>query len=60
MEPAQSSPAKSKAKTYSHIFTEALIELAEIEPDLIAITPATAEGSGLVQFGKKYPNRFLT
>jgi 1-deoxy-D-xylulose-5-phosphate synthase len=59
MEPAQSSPAKSKAKTYSHIFTEALIELAEIEPDLIAITPATAEGSGLVQFGKKYPNRFF-
>lgn len=57
VEPA--SPAKAKAKTYSQIFTEALIELAEIEPDLMAITPATAEGSGLVQFGKKYPDRFF-
>lgn len=52
-------PAKPKAKTYSQVFTDALIELAAIEPNLVAITPATAEGSGLVNFGKVYPERFF-
>jgi 1-deoxy-D-xylulose-5-phosphate synthase len=52
-------PAKPKAKTYSQVFTDALIELAELEPNLVAITPATAEGSGLVQFGRVYPERFF-
>src|SRR5262249_31664242 len=37
----------------------ALIELAELEPNLVAITPATAEGSGLVHFGREYPDRFF-
>ncbi len=50
---------KPKAKTYSDIFTDTLIELAELEPNLVAITPATAEGSGLVKFGKVYPERFF-
>ncbi len=52
-------PAKPKAKTYSQVFTDALIELAEVEPNMVAITPATAEGSGLVKFGKAYPERFF-
>jgi len=56
-EPVQ--PIKAKAKTYSDIFSEALIELAELEPNMVAITPATAEGSGLVRFGKVYPERFF-
>jgi 1-deoxy-D-xylulose-5-phosphate synthase len=50
---------KPKAKTYSDIFSEALIEIAEIEPNMVAITPATAEGSALVKFGKVYPERFF-
>ncbi|MBX9878549.1 MAG: 1-deoxy-D-xylulose-5-phosphate synthase [Candidatus Obscuribacterales bacterium] len=53
------SPEKPKAKSYSEAFTEALIEIAEIEPNVVAITPATAEGSGLVKFGKIYPERFF-
>lgn len=57
VEPAQ--PAKPKAITYSQVFTEALIELAELQPNMVAITPATAEGSGLVKFGKAYPERFF-
>ena len=59
VEPAQTTSAKPKAKTYSQVFTEALIDIAKTEQDLIAITPATAEGSGLVQFGKTYPERFF-
>jgi 1-deoxy-D-xylulose-5-phosphate synthase len=57
VEPTQ--PARPKAKTYSQVFTDALIELAAIEPNLVAITPATAEGSGLVKFEKAYPDRFF-
>ncbi|MBS1992197.1 MAG: 1-deoxy-D-xylulose-5-phosphate synthase [Cyanobacteria bacterium SZAS LIN-3] len=48
-----------KPKTYSDVFTEALIDIAKIEPNMVAITPATAEGSGLVKFGKVYPDRFF-
>src|SRR5579885_178632 len=50
---------KPKTKTYSDVFTDSLIELAKVEPNLVAITPATAEGSGLVKFGKIYPERFF-
>lgn len=57
VEPVQE--IKPKAKTYSDVFTQSLIELAEIEPNMVAITPATAEGSGLVKFGKVYPQRFF-
>jgi len=57
VEPAQ--PTKPKAKTYSEVFTDTLLEIAENEPRLVALTPATAEGSGLVKFGKAYPERFF-
>ncbi len=57
IEPVQ--PPKAKAKTYSEVFSQALIDLAELEPNMVAITPATAEGSGLVKFGKEYPDRFF-
>lgn len=50
---------KSKPKTYSDVFTQALIEVATVEPNVVAITPATAEGSGLVRFGNAYPERFF-
>lgn len=50
---------KPKPKTYSDVFTQALIDVAKEEPNLVAITPATAEGSGLVKFGKAYPERFF-
>lgn len=56
---AVAAPAQVKTKTYSQVFTEALIELAAINGDIVAITPATAEGSGLVQFAKVYPDRFF-
>lgn len=57
-EPAEVVP-QAKPKTYSDVFTQALIDVAAIEPNLVAITPATAEGSGLVKFGNVYPERFF-
>lgn len=59
VEPGTSTKPKSKSKTYSDVFTEALIDTAEKEPNVVTITPATAEGSGVVKFGKVYPERFF-
>lgn len=59
VEPQTSVAVKTKPKTYSQVFTEALIEIAELTKELVAITPATAEGSGLVQFQKFFPERFF-
>ncbi|MCC7526871.1 MAG: 1-deoxy-D-xylulose-5-phosphate synthase [Candidatus Melainabacteria bacterium] len=58
-EKVDASPSNPKSTTYSDVFTQALIDVAKEEPNLVAITPATAEGSGLVKFGKAYPERFF-
>ena len=50
---ASSKPSWSKA------FGEALVELAEKDERIVAITPAMREGSGLTEFSKKFPDRFF-
>ncbi len=45
--------------TWSKAFGEALIELAEKDAKIVAITPAMREGSGLTEFSKRFPNRFF-
>ncbi len=57
--PYKPQPVKAKGKTYSEVFSQALIELAPLEKNMVVITPATAEGSGVVKFGKAYPERFF-
>ena len=47
-----------KAK-YQDIFSDWIVDMAENDKDLIAITPAMREGSGLVEFSKKYPERYF-
>jgi 1-deoxy-D-xylulose-5-phosphate synthase len=49
---------KSNQKKYQDIFGEWIIDMADKDEDLIAITPAMREGSGLVEFSKKFPNRY--
>jgi len=44
--------------TYSDIFGEKMISMAENEPKLAAITAAMRIGTGLEGFAKKYPERF--
>ncbi|MCS7284759.1 MAG: 1-deoxy-D-xylulose-5-phosphate synthase, partial [Hydrogenobacter thermophilus] len=41
------------------IFGKAVVELAQMYPDLVVITPAMREGSGLVEFSQKFPERFF-
>lgn len=50
---------KTTGKSYSSVFGEALVELAEKDDKIVAITPAMKEGSGLVEFAKRFPNRFF-
>lgn len=47
-----------KVTTYSQIFGQWLCYKAEEDNLLTAITPAMREGSGLVEFSKKFPDRY--
>lgn len=45
--------------TYTQIFSKWIDEMAMKNKKLVAITPAMREGSGLVEFEKKYPKRYF-
>ncbi|MCS7184748.1 MAG: 1-deoxy-D-xylulose-5-phosphate synthase [bacterium] len=44
-------------KTFTDIFSETLIQLAENDEKIVAITAAMPEGTGLAKFRKIFPNR---
>ena len=48
----------STGPTYSQIFGKWLCDMAERDPAIVAITPAMREGSGLVEFSKRFPTRY--
>jgi len=49
---------KHNAPSYSNIFGRWLTDMADVEPKLVAITPAMKEGSDLVEFSEKHPDRY--
>ncbi|GLU32223.1 1-deoxy-D-xylulose-5-phosphate synthase [Trinickia caryophylli] len=51
-----SSPSK---KTYTQVFGEWLCDAAELDSRVVGITPAMREGSGLVEFEKRFPDRYF-
>ncbi|KVE28952.1 1-deoxy-D-xylulose-5-phosphate synthase [Burkholderia singularis] len=48
-------PAK---KTYTQVFGEWLCDAAQLDARVVGITPAMREGSGLVEFEKRFPDRY--
>ena len=50
---------KPSAPTYTQIFGKFLCDIAKIDDEFIAITPAMREGSGMVEFAKQYPDKFF-
>lgn len=44
--------------SYTDVFSETMVKLGEKEKRLVAITAAMPEGTGLKNFGKKFPERF--
>ena len=50
---------KSSGPSYSQIFGQWLCDIAEHDKRIIGITPAMREGSGLVEFSKRFPERYF-
>ncbi|CAK4814600.1 unnamed protein product [Aphanomyces euteiches] len=44
---------------YTDVFGQAIIELAEKDERIIAVTPAMPSGSGLIKFGQRFPKRMI-
>ncbi|HIJ94710.1 MAG TPA: 1-deoxy-D-xylulose-5-phosphate synthase [Desulfuromonadales bacterium] len=51
--------AKPAVKSYTDVFGETLVELAEADPKIVAITAAMPDGTGLNLFAKRFPDRFF-
>lgn len=52
-------PLKEKKKDYSKAFGEKLIEIAEKNKKVVAITAAMKDGTGLSEFATKFPERYF-
>ena len=50
---------KPSPPTWTSVFGKAIVELAERDEKIVVITPAMREGSGLVEFSKRFPDRFF-
>jgi 1-deoxy-D-xylulose-5-phosphate synthase len=53
--PKATGPAKP---TFTQVFGNWLCDMAEADPRLVGITPAMREGSGMVEFHKRFPERY--
>ena len=52
-------PIKPKKKDYSKAFGEKLVELADNNNKIVAITASMKDGTGLTEFAEKYPERYF-
>jgi 1-deoxy-D-xylulose-5-phosphate synthase len=50
---------KTSGPTYTQVFGNWICDMAEQDIRLVGITPAMREGSGLVSFSEKYPDRYF-
>ena len=63
-DPSDGSALTAKAsatqlKSYTQVFSDWLVDMADLDERLVAITPAMCDGSGLNAFSEKYPNRYF-
>ncbi len=56
---ATGNPKKAKSPDYSKIFGNKLVELAEKNKNIVAITASMKDGTGLTEFQKRFPERFF-
>ena len=50
---------KSSGPSFSQIFGQWLCDMAAADPKVVGVTPAMREGSGLVEFSKRFPERYF-
>jgi len=55
----KTTPKVKPAPTYTNVFGTWLCDMAEQDDSLLAITPAMREGSGLVEFEQRFPDRYF-
>ena len=53
------SQSSGAAKTYTQVFGDWLLDMADADDKLVGITPAMCDGSGLNAFAEKYPSRYF-
>jgi 1-deoxy-D-xylulose-5-phosphate synthase len=60
-DPSKDQLPKSKpgAPTYTEVFGQWLCDMAERDRRLLGVTPAMREGSGLVEFAQRFPDRYF-
>ncbi|MEQ1803797.1 MAG: 1-deoxy-D-xylulose-5-phosphate synthase [Burkholderiaceae bacterium] len=51
-------PAQPQKTSFTQVFGQWLCDMAEKDDRLVAITPAMREGSGMVEFEKRFPRRY--
>ena len=52
-------PAATGQKTFTQVFGEWLCDMAAQDKRLVGITPAMREGSGMVEFESRFPDRYF-
>ena len=52
-------PQKTDGPSYTEVFGRTMVELAQTNDKIIAVTAAMPEGTGLVPFSKAFPDRFF-
>jgi 1-deoxy-D-xylulose-5-phosphate synthase len=50
---------KAAARSYTDVFGETMVELAEQDSKILAITAAMPDGTGLNKFAERFPQRFF-
>ncbi|MFC1729434.1 1-deoxy-D-xylulose-5-phosphate synthase [candidate division KSB1 bacterium] len=55
----KTAPVKAPAPAYLQVFGSTMVELAEKDDEIVAITAAMTEGTGLVEFREKFPDNFF-
>jgi 1-deoxy-D-xylulose-5-phosphate synthase len=58
-DPETGTASKSTRKTYTHVFGETALEIAEKVPNVVAVTAAMTDNTGLKPFAKQFPDRFF-
>jgi 1-deoxy-D-xylulose-5-phosphate synthase len=56
--PQPAEPAAPKKPKYQAVFGQWLCDMAEKDQRLVGITPAMCEGSGMVEFARRFPDRY--
>ncbi len=56
---APAAPKKASGPKYSNVFGQWLCDMASQDPRLVGITPAMKEGSDLVAFAERFPDRYF-